>query len=177
MRPFIVAWITGSLIFLMTPALFAQQRAASDSSSVIPEDYPPRATRLRLAITGTALFAGWYGAALGESFAWPNAPAAKDQRIPVVGPWMTIAHAGCGSSEPNCTTAVAVVRAILAGLTSIGQIGGLAVLAESAFLPTSSDATSPRHARAAGPPRRATQPQVAISAAPAGVGLGVVGVF
>jgi hypothetical protein len=101
-----------------------------------PDEYPPSGTRGRLALTGAAVFGAWYGAAVAQSYGWKDAPAHDRLLIPVVGPWMTLAHAGCSSKEDGCTDALAVVRAIIAGITAVGQIGGLAVLAESAFMRT-----------------------------------------
>lgn len=101
-----------------------------------PAEYPSSAARGRLALAGGALFVGWYAAAVAQSYGWKEAPAHERLLIPVAGPWMTVAHAGCSSSEPNCTTPLAVARGVLAGISSIGQIGGLLVLAEAAFMRT-----------------------------------------
>ena len=145
-----------------------------DSAKPAPfvAEYPSPSARGTLAITGAAVFAGWYGAAIGESYLWPDAPEANKLRIPVVGPWLTVAKAGCSSSETNCTDVLAVVRAILAGMSAIGQVGGLAVLGEAAFLPTS------RGERALPPPKRAVQVQnVTFTAGERGIGLGLSGAF
>ncbi|HET9931778.1 MAG TPA: hypothetical protein VFQ35_13850, partial [Polyangiaceae bacterium] len=60
-----------------------------------PPEYPSAAARGRLALAGGALFAGWYAAAVAQSYGWKEAPAHERLLIPVAGPWMTVAHAGC----------------------------------------------------------------------------------
>ena len=165
--------LTGSMTLLFSPAAVAEEPLVPDSAKPAPfvAQYPSPAARGTLALTGVAVFAGWYGAAIGESFLWPDAPEANKLRIPVVGPWLTLAHAGCSSSEANCSDVIAVFRAILAGVTAIGQVGGLAVLGEAAFLPTE------RGERAL-PPKRAVQVQnVTFTAGERGIGLGLSGAF
>jgi hypothetical protein len=160
-----------TLLFSSTAA--AEEPVVPDSAKPAPfvAEYPAPSARGTLALTGAAVFAGWYGAALGESFLWPDAPEANKLRIPVVGPWLTVAHAGCSASETDCSDVLAVVRAILAGMTAIGQVGGLAVLGEAAFLPTE------RGERPL-PPKRAVQVQsVTFTAGERGIGLGLSGAF
>jgi hypothetical protein len=134
-------------------------------------EYPSPSARGTLALAGAGVFAFWYGAAVGESFLWPDAPEAKKLRIPVVGPWLTLAHAGCASGEADCSDLLAVVRAVLAGITAVGQVGGLAALGEAAFLPTASGERAPA-------PKRAVQVQnVTFTAGERGIGLGFSGAF
>lgn len=116
-----------------------------DMPDVVPaaaaDDRPTSGTNGTLMLTGAAVFAGWYGVAVGESFMWPDAPEADKLRIPVVGPWFAVAKAGCGPEEVNCGDVLPVVRAILEAVTAVAQVGGLAVMAEGAFLRT--DAPAP----------------------------------
>lgn len=99
-------------------------------------DLPPPSAKLNLALTGVAITGAWYGAALATSFIWQNGKWAPDVRIPVAGPWLAMRHLECGSGEPNCGTALVIVRGVLAGLDGVGQAGGLLVALESLFLPT-----------------------------------------
>src|SRR5690606_7183928 len=54
--------------------------------------YPPPGTQYKLAVAGLLTTGVFYGAAAGMSYAYPDAPGAKDLRIPVAGPWMAIAN-------------------------------------------------------------------------------------
>jgi hypothetical protein len=140
-------------------ALLASERRAQAEPAAIPAaapaplpppppvEYPPSGARAKVLLTGAGVFAGFYGIALGESFAWSKAPYAEKLRIPVAGPWMTIAHAGCAPGEASCTNVLAVIRAVVAGIAAVGQVGGLAVMAEGAFMRTSS-AAAPKPAKA-----------------------------
>ena len=136
-------------LFVAAAALLAGRPAraelpppgAPDSRPLIPtapppEEHPPAGTRGRLALAGGAVFAVWYGAAIAQAYGWKDAPARDRLFIPVAGPWMTIAHAGCSSKESDCTDALAVVRAVLAGVSAIGQAGGLLMVGEAAFMRT-----------------------------------------
>jgi hypothetical protein len=102
----------------------------------LPLEYPPPSARTNLALAGTGIFVGWYGLALGASVLEPDAPGSTDLRIPVAGPWMAVAQAGCAKGNPDCSTAWVVVRAILQAMDGVGQAGGLLVLGEALFLPT-----------------------------------------
>ncbi|HEX5101005.1 MAG TPA: hypothetical protein VFV94_15955 [Polyangiaceae bacterium] len=113
-------------------------------------DLPPPSTRLNLALTGVGVTAGFYGAALGSSLIWHTGPWADEVRIPIVGPWMAMPYFKCGS-EPNCGTALVIVRGVLAGIDAIGQAGGVLIALESLFVPTASAKRAavrrPAHAR------------------------------
>jgi hypothetical protein len=134
---------------------FAPRAAAADEperpvyydSSV----YPPPSTRYKLALVGVAVSAAWYGAAYGFSALWPDAPGAEDLRIPVAGPWMALGKTGCADDDPDCSTLIVVLRAVLTTIDGVGQAGGLAVAAESLFLPTATQSPAPRRRRRAKP--------------------------
>jgi hypothetical protein len=161
------------MMLLFSPLAAAEEPLVPDSAKPAPfvAEYPSPSTRGTLALTGAAVFAGWYGAAIGGSFLWPDAPEANKLRIPVVGPWLTVAHAGCAPGEASCTDVIAVIRAVLAGMTAVGQVGGLAVLGEAAFLSTESGERAPA-------PKRAVQVQnVTFTAGERGIGLGLSGAF
>jgi hypothetical protein len=91
---------------------------------------------------------------------------------------MALSATGCPEGDPDCGTFIVVLRAILTGIDGVGQVGGLAAMAEALFLPT------------AGPLGRATAETTASKPEHAGVrlrpvpwldedalGLGVVGSF
>lgn len=188
-----LALLLGSVPLLLAPAAAAEEPAPAKpapataalpdaaTADVAPADpakppafvaeSPAPSARGTLALAGAGVFAVWYGAAVGESFLWPDAPEAKKLRLPVVGPWLTLAHAGCASGEANCSDFLAVARAVLAGITGVAQVGGLAALAEAAFLPTASG-------ERALPPKRAVHVQsVTLTAGDSGIGLGLSGAF
>lgn len=132
-----------------------------------PGEYPRPGARGSLFLVGAATTTVWYGLALAPALVWPDAPGAGDLRIPVAGPWMALAHTGCGAGNSDCSMVWVVARAILIGLDGVGQAGGLAVMAEAAFLPT---AVPPKKTAR---PRRA--PAVQWSAAPMVTGAGAIG--
>jgi hypothetical protein len=101
-----------------------------------PDDFPEANTRGRIAAAGLAITAGFYGAAVGASYMWPNSPGAEELRVPVAGPWMALAQTGCPDQDPNCQTFIVVIRAVLTTLDGIAQVGGLGVAVESVFMPT-----------------------------------------
>jgi hypothetical protein len=103
-----------------------------------PTELPPDGTRSRLLLTGVALTAGWYGVAVGTSYLWPDAPNARDLRIPIAGPWMALGGVRCGTEESNCTDAVLILRTVVGVLSGVGQAGGLFAIAEGLFLDTGS---------------------------------------
>jgi hypothetical protein len=146
-----------------------------------PGDYPPPSARVGLLLGGLGATAGWYGAALGFSYLWPDAPGADDLRIPVAGPWMALADTGCADDDPGCSKFIVVIRAILTTLDAVGQTGGVAVAGEALFLPTA----EPAPARKDLPPLRLPPRQeqgfklrpVPVLAGRDGVGLGVMGTF
>lgn len=105
-----------------------------------PAELPPDGARGRVILVGAALAVGWYGASLGTSYLWPNAPNAKDLRVPVVGPWMALGDVGCGDREASCTTVPLVLRTVLTIASGVGQAGGLFAIAEGLFMNTGSAA-------------------------------------
>jgi hypothetical protein len=165
-----LAFLT-SLVSL--PAAAQQVDAATPAAverEALPLEYPAPYVRTNLALTGSAIFVGWYGLAVGASFLEPDAPGSTDLRIPVVGPWMAVAQAGCAKGNPDCSTAWVVIRAILQGMDGVGQAGGLLVLGEALFLPT----REPARNRASVTPSIRPVPFVGDGD---GVGLGLVGTF
>jgi hypothetical protein len=101
-----------------------------------PKDFPPSYAPGTLMLAGAATTAAWYGLALGGGLLWPDSPGGDDLVIPAAGPWMALADTGCPEGKPHCAKWWVVVRAILIGIDGVGQAGGLAVMAEAAFMPT-----------------------------------------
>ena len=89
-----------------------------------PDVHPSAGARVNVLLAGAALGVGSYGVAYGTSYLWSNAPTARDLRIPVVGPWMALGGAKCGSREPSCGTFTVVLRTVFATLSGQAAIAG-----------------------------------------------------
>lgn len=145
---------------------------------VDPDVYPPPSTQWSLALVGLGVTTAWYGAALGFSYAWPDAPGAEDLRIPVAGPWMALGETGCADDDPGCSTFTVVLRAILTTMDAVGQTGGVLVAAEAMFLPTQEPSARPKRRPLPRLEREGfTVRPVPYAAGKDGVGLGLVGRF
>lgn len=165
---------------LIAPSASAQPTAGARpadnlASEVPPEilaaEYPSPSAQTSLAITGAGLFAAWYGGAVGASLLFNDAPGARQLRIPIAGPWLALARAGCADDDLDCTDSDVVFRVLLTVIDGVGQLGALAFLGEAAFLPTAKGdqlrlKSSPGSVRA-----------VPFVAGKSGVGLGVLGTF
>lgn len=102
-----------------------------------PDRYPPPEVRWKTLGLGAGLVAVGYGLALGTSYLWDGAPGMRSLRTPVIGPIGAIADGGCGDSEgANCTTVTVVLRALLAGISGLAQVGGIGVLTEGVVMKT-----------------------------------------
>ena len=132
-------------------------------------DLPGPAARTNALIGGAAMAIGWYGAGVGTSLLWSDAPGADDLYIPVAGPWMALAQTGCPDSEPDCSIVEVILRATLTTLSGVGQIGGLAIIGEGLFVPV-------RESSASNAPKLRAHVQPVVAGRD-GWGLGVVGTF
>lgn len=101
-----------------------------------PEALPPRSARPRVALAGLSLTAGFYALSLGASFLHPDAPGAEELRIPVAGPWLSLAETGCPDDDPDCALFPVVFRAVLTSIDAVAQVGGLAIASESLWMNT-----------------------------------------
>ncbi|MEZ4221239.1 MAG: hypothetical protein R3B13_09925 [Polyangiaceae bacterium] len=178
MRTWLVATAAILTLIVSTPALADEPQRPERFD---PSDYPPPHARWNLLLAGAGATAVWYGTAVGFSYLWPDAPGAKDLRIPVAGPWMALADTGCASDDPNCSTFTVVLRAILTTMDAIGQTGGVAVMVEAAVMPTR-EAAPPTRRRL--PPLRLQREDAGIRWQPVpftagrdGLGLGIAGQF
>lgn len=110
---------------------------------------PTPDARLNLALLGTAVTVGFYGASLGASYLWPEVRGAEDLRIPVAGPWMAVGRTRLCSQDQDatasCNDATRIIGAVLFALDGLGQAGGLALLAQSIFMRTSPSSTDASH--------------------------------
>lgn len=166
----------GCALGLGAPAAHADEPVPP--TDVDPDLYPPSGTQLPLAAVALGTTAVWYGAAVGFSYLWPDAPGADDLRIPVAGPWMALADTGCADDDPGCSMFTVVIRAILTTIDAVGQTGGVLVAAEAAFLPTQEPAAPRRRAR----PRLRREQSLRLTPAPMltgrdGLGIGLSGQF
>lgn len=131
----------------IAPAARADEPTAPEADTN-PSTYPPPAARPNLLLVGAAVTVGWYGAALGSSYLWKDAESSPPLRIPIAGPYMSLAKTGCSSAELNCDTFTVVIRTIITSLSMVGQTGGLLAMIEGAFVPTQVPAPSshsPKH--------------------------------
>jgi hypothetical protein len=141
------------------------------SSGLALDEYPPPSARRNLLLVGLGSTAVWYGGALAASYAAPDAAGAKDLRIPLAGPWMSLSHAGCDGG-PDCNTLLVVLGAIATTLDGIGQAAGLLLAAEGLFMPTQ----EPKRKRAS-LPHQGFELRPSFDAGKNTVSFGVLGVF
>jgi len=130
----IVALALGAALSTVTLSALADEPIPPDTTD--PNAFPRDSTRWTLVLGGVGMTGVWYGAAVGFSYLWPDAPGAMDLRIPVAGPWMALADTGCADDEPDCSMFKVVLRAVLTTFDAIGQTGGIGVALEGLFLPT-----------------------------------------
>lgn len=135
-------------------------------------DLPPPGARTTTIVAGAATTAVSYGLALGASFLIDERDhrGTKELRIPIAGPWMSLAKTRCPENNPDCNTLPLVFGALITILDGVVQAGGLAVVGEGLFLKTSS---RPVQKKAEGPTFHA----VPLNFEKNGVGLGVIGSF
>ena len=101
------------------------------------DGFPPPSTKIKLIGIGSGVFALSYGAAVGSSYLFENDTGAKQLRIPVVGPWIKLGRTSlCDENDRDCSDALKITGAILAGVDGLLQAGGLALVIEGLFLKT-----------------------------------------
>ena len=137
-------------------------------------ELPPPETRWAVLGTGLAVTGVSYGLALGAAYAWPDARTSDELKIPIAGPWMAIADTGCTKDEPDCSTVLLVVTAVLSGVDGVVQAGGVGIALESLFMPTASEKPRAEKPRTSDAP---TVRPVPVIVGKHGVGLGVAGTF
>jgi hypothetical protein len=97
-------------------------------------------------LVGAAVAVGWYGAAVGSSYLWQHADSSPSLRIPVAGPYMSLAKTGCSPAEQTCDTFTVVLRTLITSLSLVGQTGGLLAVLEGAFVPTAAPVSESQRA-------------------------------
>lgn len=132
------ALLAPTLVVLLAPSAAVAEEPTIEQIEYHPAELPPDGVRTRAIVVGAALTAGWYGASVGTSYLWPDAPNAKDLRLPVVGPWMALGNVGCGDAEPDCSTGTVIARTVLGVVSGVGQAGGLFVILEGLLMDTGS---------------------------------------
>ena len=145
----------------------------SSAATPPPADLPPAGAKTTHIVAGATATVVAYGLALGASFlvSEDDFNGAKDLRIPLAGPWVSLGRTGCPPSDADCSKVQLVIGAALNVIDGVVQAGGLGVIAEGLFLNTSS-AQRPQK-KAEGP----TVHAVPFNFEKGGVGLGVVGTF
>ena len=137
------AMLAPSLVVLLAPSVAVAEEPTIEQIEYHPAELPPDGARTRAIVVGAALTAGWYGASVGTSYLWPDAPNAKDLRLPVVGPWMALGDVGCGDSESGCSTGTVIARTVFAVVSGVGQAGGLFAIVEGLLMDTGSTTSAP----------------------------------
>ena len=165
---------------VLAPSLAAADEPTLEAVEYHPAELPPDGARTRAIVVGVALTAGWYGASVGTSYLWPDAPNATDLRLPVVGPWMALGDVGCGSKETSCSTGTVIARTVLAVVSGVGQAGGLFAVVEGLLMDTGS-ATPASSKGEVRPGSASSGPAASWSAAPVmlqdGAGIELLGRF
>ena len=163
------------LLLCLAPCGAGAAEPSLDDVQYHPDKRPPEGVQQRLILTGTAVAAGWYGVSLGSSYLWSDTRAASDWRIPVAGPWMALGKTGCTEAEgSSCTDAWVVIRTALTLISSIGQVGGLAVIVEGLLVDTEGRSPpAPRVAQGAPAPEWVAAPMTDSST----LGLQLIGTF
>ncbi|HVY26247.1 MAG TPA: hypothetical protein VHB79_06825 [Polyangiaceae bacterium] len=169
------SWLLANAAFAEEPLLAPTPGAdtAPAPAAPPPADLPPAGAKSTTIVAGATATVVAYGLALGTSFLLTNDDfnGAKDLRIPIAGPWMSLGRTGCPPSDSDCSKVPIVIGAILNVLDGVVQVGGLGVIAEGLFLNTSSGARPAK--KAEGPHVQA----VPFSFEKGGVGLGMIGTF
>jgi hypothetical protein len=148
-----------------TPAR-AQEAPAEEEPTVLR--YPPTSVRYSLVGAGVVMFGVPYGLSIMSAAVWPGTPGSTWLYGPVIGPWAALAQSGCSEDDPECDTAIVVVRGVLYVLDGFAQIGGLGLLGEGIFMTTEAEDEAPA-------PK--TSIVVAPVASPEMSGVGVLGTF
>lgn len=135
--------------------------------------YPPSSVRPRLIVGGLAITGVAYGAAFLGAEATPTWPGTNEMKVPVIGPWWSLALNGCPPEDPGCDAFV-YLRGSLLVLDGLLQAAGLAIAAEGIFMKTEATPAKP-----AEPPKPSAmftwRPAPFVT--PTSAGVGFVGTF
>jgi hypothetical protein len=125
----------------LAPSASADEPTLSEAK-YNPTQKPPEGTGTTTFLVGAALTVGWYGEAVGVSYAWKKAPNARDLRLPLIGPWLSLRNVRCGADEHPCNTGTLILRTALGVIGGVGQLGGVIGMLEGAFADTGASTPS-----------------------------------
>jgi hypothetical protein len=181
LRPLLVAAIAAA-------GLLPARAADAEDLPAAPVRYPPSSVRPKLIVGGLLIGGIGYGAALLGAEAAPTWPGARDTlRVPLIGPWWTLAINGCptyrvydtktdkvGVYREKCE-AFEYLRAGLLILDGLVQAAGVAIVVEAIAMKTEA-ATAPQRSASSFQLGGVTvHPTPLVS--PTFAGLGIVGTF
>ena len=138
-------------------------RAATEEPLVLR--YPPTSVRIGLITGGLGLTLGAYGASLGAAYGASDIPGIDKLKIPVIGPWWSLAESGCPEDDPECGASL-YLRGVAYVLDGLFQLGGLGIAAEGIFMTTEAEPQLPT-----------AEVSLVPIARPDMLGLGAVGTF
>jgi hypothetical protein len=157
--PSALALLPAMAIVLSAATARAQSPDETPSTEEIEAAYPPPSARWAVTLGGLAGAAAFYGGAAGLSYAFPDVPGAQDLRIPIVGPWLAVAHNKCAPGDTSCDDSFVAFRSVATALDGVAQVACLAIALEGIFLPTQEAASkAPARPRAPGSPASPTSP-------------------
>jgi hypothetical protein len=168
MRPVALAASCAAILLALGARAHAEEPASTETEKADPVKsataksqpeapaYPPPGARWGVIGVGLAASAVFYGAAAGMSYAFPDAPGARDLRTPIAGPWMAIAHNGCAVGDDDCSRVWIVMRTIATAIGGLGQAGGILVALEGVFMPTQYAPEAPARRAPKAPPAEPT---------------------
>ena len=144
------------LAALFTPGISRADEPLAPEADTNPSVLPSSAASTNLVLAGAGVTLVWYGAAVASSYLWQDADKSESLRIPFAGPFIALAHTGCGEQEDPCNALSVVTRTTLSVISAVGQIGGVAMIMEGLFLKTAPPGKEPapvrlRRASADGP--------------------------
>lgn len=146
------------VLVLVAPSVRAQSEASSDYAPAldgpVSQSLPSPSTRWRLIGAGFGVTLGFYAIAQPFAYSYSDTAGVRYLRVPVAGPWLSLAHNGCSGSDSGCSSFSKWTRGILTTLDGLGQVGGLFVVVEGLFLKTA----APRRADVTRPGSRSTSP-------------------
>jgi len=135
------------LAVLSDPGISRADEPLAPEADTNPSVLPSSAARTNLVLAGAGVTVAWYGVAVANSFLFQDADKSSSLRIPFAGPFIALAHTGCGETENPCNALSVVTRTALSVLSAVGQIGGVAIMMEGLFLKTASPGQEPAPAK------------------------------
>lgn len=156
--------------------LLASPSARAEEPPPEPLRYPPSSVRPKLVAGGLLITGIGYGAAFLGSEAAPNWPGATELKVPVIGPWWTLALNGCPADDPGCD-AFQYLRAGLLVLDGLVQAAGLAIVAEAIVMKTEAAPSAPVKAALSGFQLGGFTVRPSPLVSPTTAGIGFVGTF